>query len=498
MIEFESLLVFGLRVTVVLGVAVLLQLVLCAASASLKHWLWTLAFAAVLALPVLSGMVRERVLPLPRTTAPERAYALLQVMEPGFHRAQFAAEVDTQRLRTTPEVPSRIPRWGVQIWVVGAGLGVLLLLSQMAILAAVARQGRPVENVHVQRWLREACARFSRTAQVRLRKTDRVSAPASFRLLHPTIFVPTDFDDWPPDCQRAALLHEMAHIARGDSLAHLLGRLALAICWFHPLAWWGAARQRRLRELACDERVVSAGEDPIEYGQQILAASRCAEGLHAGLPLVSSMGQPSELHGRIVALTGRRLRAAGWLSVTTVGAFLTFTAAAVAGMSSTLLPSKRVPLQRLLSGLRSEHLDQRLRALLGVAERGEQRAFLPTLERLTDPEPSVRTTAVAALGRMGCIPGFTSVVLALQDPEPMVRTMAAVRLGKARAELFRTPLQALFEQFHPAYRAPFLRCLGPPGPENAEAHLRRALQDPDRRVRAAASAALQARMGVDP
>lgn len=54
------------------------------------------------------------------------------------------------------------------------------------------------------------------------------------------------------------VLHEFAHIRRGDPLAARLCMWATALFWFHPLIHLARARLELLRELACDELAVAA------------------------------------------------------------------------------------------------------------------------------------------------------------------------------------------------------------------------------------------------
>lgn len=52
------------------------------------------------------------------------------------------------------------------------------------------------------------------------------------------------------------ILHEKAHIRRGDHCLKLVGALLLSIYWFHPLVWLAYALLCRDIELACDEKVI--------------------------------------------------------------------------------------------------------------------------------------------------------------------------------------------------------------------------------------------------
>jgi TonB family protein len=97
------------------------------------------------------------------------------------------------------------------------------------------------------------------------------------------------------------LLHELAHIARGDLAAQALAQAACSLYWFHPLAWIAAARLRNEREHACDDAVLFAGAQPHEYAADLvdLARGLAARRVWAGSP---AMAETSNLETRVRAL----------------------------------------------------------------------------------------------------------------------------------------------------------------------------------------------------
>jgi beta-lactamase regulating signal transducer with metallopeptidase domain len=111
-----------------------------------------------------------------------------------------------------------------------------------------------------------------------------------------TILLPRAARDWPARQRQAALLHERAHMDRGDWWVHMLAWVSCALLWFHPLAWW-ARRQLMLEaERAADDRVVLAGVQPSAYAQQLLGL--------AGSPGVGLGMGPSNTAVRVRAILG--------------------------------------------------------------------------------------------------------------------------------------------------------------------------------------------------
>ena len=85
--------------------------------------------------------------------------------------------------------------------------------------------------------------------------SDRVSTPAVYGFFRPKIVLPTSTaeEDYP-----MILLHERAHIRRGDNLWRLLGFVTVALHWFNPLAWIFLRCFLSDTEQACDETALSS------------------------------------------------------------------------------------------------------------------------------------------------------------------------------------------------------------------------------------------------
>lgn len=80
--------------------------------------------------------------------------------------------------------------------------------------------------------------------------------------------------------------HERCHLRRKDNLTAAIHMLITNLFWFHPLLWWLGARLVEERERACDESVLSAGNDPKTYAYSILKV--CA--FYTQSPLVCAAG----------------------------------------------------------------------------------------------------------------------------------------------------------------------------------------------------------------
>jgi hypothetical protein len=136
---------------------------------------------------------------------------------------------------------------------------------------------------------------------VRLLPSLERSMPMAFGTRRPSILIPSVADTWSGDRRRAVLLHELAHIARHDCATQLMAAVACAIYWIHPGAWWIARRLRTERELACDDRVLSAGANDREYAAHLLELAYTLGGYRSPA-LVVSMARPRQVEGRMIAV----------------------------------------------------------------------------------------------------------------------------------------------------------------------------------------------------
>lgn len=77
-----------------------------------------------------------------------------------------------------------------------------------------------------------------------------------------------------PHEMQAVLAHELCHLRRRDNLTGAIHMLVEALFWFHPLVWWLGERLIAERECACDEAVLTEGDDPQAYAEGILKICR--------------------------------------------------------------------------------------------------------------------------------------------------------------------------------------------------------------------------------
>ncbi len=106
--------------------------------------------------------------------------------------------------------------------------------------------------------------------------TDKIQTPAVFGLFRPVLLMPVGYiRNLSRKDTEYLLLHELAHIKRGDLFTHSLYIFLQVVYWYNPLLWLVRRRLRHLRELCCDATVAGLLRDRTpEYRRTLLEAAR--------------------------------------------------------------------------------------------------------------------------------------------------------------------------------------------------------------------------------
>lgn len=237
------LILLAMKSTVFLVVAFVVTMALRRASASIRHLVWTCAFACLLVLPFVQSSA-----PRWRVTVPSAAAPITAVIADG-----------APQVTSTPASSRRnfnlLPIWYAGIII---AIGRLVVgLIQLHRLRTTAR--------------RASWARFDRPV---LLESEHIDVPITFGFLRPAILFPSTASHWPPERLRLVLAHELAHVRRFDCLTQLLAEVACALYWFHPFVWLAASQFRKERECACDDAVLNEGAKSSDYAEHLLDVVR--------------------------------------------------------------------------------------------------------------------------------------------------------------------------------------------------------------------------------
>jgi beta-lactamase regulating signal transducer with metallopeptidase domain len=112
---------------------------------------------------------------------------------------------------------------------------------------------------------------------VAARGAQAAGLPAVIGFFRPCIVLPRLLLDRPRAEIEHVLLHELAHVRRGDPLTSLVCLVAQIVFWFHPAIWCARQRLATLREMACDRTVARLlGDATPAYRRTLILLARTA------------------------------------------------------------------------------------------------------------------------------------------------------------------------------------------------------------------------------
>lgn len=435
----------AIRATVLLVAAVGVSWALGRRSAGSRHALWTATFVLLLVLPAASVWLPAWEVGVPGFKAPEST--MTSMTSPASGEAGWAginpasgAAAPTTRVsgqnQTTVSGPAEHPLAeqplagpplavhslarhalarpsgerqssfrAVSILTTVWGLGILGALLSIGVgqfrFRRLVRSARPATG---ETWLADLATvgRNTRvTRRVALVVTPRASAPMTGGIRKPVIVLPAESVRWTAEQRRLVLTHELIHVRRHDALRQVLGKTALALYWFHPLSWLAARQSGVVRELACDEEVLSLGTRPSEYASLLLDLAR---GVDDRSPAVLSLAmiQPSQLERRLMSIldptrpersalaTGAALLAIGAFGISAAIAQPVPTAQQVSANETPPEPLAAIPLSPELAEL-TALVEARTTPLETSEAFTEPTAFEPLLPIAIEPQdPSCR------------------------------------------------------------------------------------------------------------
>ncbi|MGD8494594.1 MAG: M56 family metallopeptidase [Gemmatimonadales bacterium] len=329
-----------LRGAALLALATAATLLLRRAPASLRHHVWMLAMTGLLILPLLTGALPGWRVPLPEVvtaawpaTGPASIAASAEraafdptgpTMSKADGRADFetagahAAAVTGDAVRDSRvesvhrpgnaagEAGLTWPALLLLAWGAGFFAFALRLVVDVGRAALLVRRARPVTDRQWNVLVSLLSLKAGLGRGVRVVSSPEVNVPMAWGILGRWLVLPEDFETWPVERRRVVVLHELAHLRRRDCLAQAIARLALAVHWPNPLAWFAARRITAEREQACDDAVLTAGVRGPSYAHHLVEIARGLSRPGQPARAAVAMARPSELENRVVAILDER------------------------------------------------------------------------------------------------------------------------------------------------------------------------------------------------
>jgi beta-lactamase regulating signal transducer with metallopeptidase domain len=163
--------------------------------------------------------------------------------------------------------------WGMLSWAAVAGLLLLQLVRSHLRLRRALQSAERFDLARGGIDLSELSCRLSISPPVRVLVGPDDTTPAVTGILRPTLILPRRLEkDLTPDQLSWVVLHELAHVRRGDLLAVAFQRVLQIAVFFNPLAWAAGWLAEHQRECACDDLALShSGCERTTCGDAFLA-----------------------------------------------------------------------------------------------------------------------------------------------------------------------------------------------------------------------------------
>jgi beta-lactamase regulating signal transducer with metallopeptidase domain len=180
---------------------------------------------------------------------------------------------------------SSVGRWeqlALAVWLLGAAAASTWLIRDGLAVAALGRTARAVNDPELQARVARWAERVGLRRAPALLQSEAVEVPTLIGSRHPALLLPAG-----PVQRRngldAVLVHELAHVERGDVLLLLLARATRALWWWNPLAWVVVRELRFAAEEACDDCAVALTGERRTYADLLVtwAATAAGAGLSA-------------------------------------------------------------------------------------------------------------------------------------------------------------------------------------------------------------------------
>jgi beta-lactamase regulating signal transducer with metallopeptidase domain len=146
--------------------------------------------------------------------------------------------------------------------------------------------------------------------------SEEAVAPAVYGVFRPVLLLPANYtENLSPEEAEHVLLHELAHLKRGDLWLHGLCLLLQIVYWFNPLLIWVRKQTRHVRELCCDMTIAGLlKEKTVRYRKTLLDTARelLTESLEPGMGLLGVFEEPFRLVARLRWLEKEAWRRRKW------------------------------------------------------------------------------------------------------------------------------------------------------------------------------------------
>lgn len=251
-------------------------------SPSIRHLFWCVVlakpvFTFLIASPIslysfLSPDIPPSVKPEPRIVAKEIHFSM-PIRRMRMARPYRKTPIIKKATLTEPEpFWSKIDWYGgfALFWIAFASILSVRFIAGFIYVVVIFHRAKRQTDGLFPRLVNETSAVLNIKRRVRVAVSSVNHGPVLAGVLRPIILIPQDLIDHLSNRQfRYVIAHELVHVKRFDNLVLIIQRLAEIFLFFHPVVWLCGRMTRHLAETACDDAVVDAFGESVEYADSL-------------------------------------------------------------------------------------------------------------------------------------------------------------------------------------------------------------------------------------
>jgi len=290
-------------------------------SAEAQSWLWMTGFMLSTLLPLLTFNV------VTKTPLQEVSLSTPVLAEPQ------GSIVAVQNVEPLMQQQWHVP--GEWVWLSQELLFALLILWGLGALwrgyqvAKAALQSRRLLQTAVN-------STFPDVGNVKVLLCRAAASPLVMGLWQPVVILPHRFVQELSDKQlKAIVLHELAHIRRGDLWFSLFQELLAIVFWWSPAVRLLNHKIHLYRELACDLRAAEGLDNTADYAQSLLDSARLMLTQHKSVLAMGLFSKKKDLEFRIDSVLRSQSTSASGSVKIALGCFAFFCSGALLAQQMT-------------------------------------------------------------------------------------------------------------------------------------------------------------------
>ena len=230
--------------------------------------------------------------------APQTTLVNGPIMNP-FSPADVTTAASGQTTTSLLALPSEIPFLIIGIWLAISTVLLLRLLASRIRLCELEDTAHRIQEGALAEAVEKGCNRLGISRSIQVLQGKSGSMPMTWGVWNPQLLLPQDAENWDARRLQSVVLHELAHVKRGDVATQLLVQVVCSLFWFNPLVWIAAWRIRTDRERACDDLVLSHGVAAPDYAENLLQVVTGCEELPKLGGTAVAMAEKARIEGRL-------------------------------------------------------------------------------------------------------------------------------------------------------------------------------------------------------